>query len=124
MRKIVADFNAQQSTYKAILDSDQNATPIIKSLELGDSNPYDLYFTMLNTSQYNKQFIKLDDVLDSKADGENVTIREKYYDYLLNGVKNADGTTNFLTYGNGWCSIVYDAYVIDGVKYKVPNTTD
>ena len=124
MKKIVNDFNASQTTYKAILDSSQDAAPIIKSLELGDSNPYDLYFTMLNTSQYNKQFIKLDDVLDSKADGENVTIREKYYDYLLNGVKNADGTTNFLTYGNGWCSIVYDADVIDGIKYKVPNTTD
>ena len=92
MKKIVNDFNASQTTYKAILDSSQDAAPIIKSLELGDSNPYDLYFTMLNTNQYNKQFIKLDDVLDSKADGENVTIREKYYDYLLNGVKNADGT--------------------------------
>ena len=124
MKKIVDDFNAQQSTYKAILDSDQNASTIIRSLDLGNANPYDLYFTMLNTNQYNKQFIKLDDVLDSKADGENVTIREKYYDYLLNGVKNTDGTTNFLTYGNGWCSIVYDADVIDGVKYKVPNTTD
>ena len=82
MKKIVDDFNAQQSTYKAILDSDQNASTIIRSLDLGNANPYDLYFTMLNTNQYNKQFIKLDDVLDSKADGENVTIREKYYDYL------------------------------------------
>ena len=123
MKKIVADFNASQSSYTAKLDSDQNASTIIRSLDLGQANTYDLYFTMLNTNQYNKRFIKLDDVLDSKADGENVTIREKYYDYLLNGVKNTDGTTNFLTYGNGWCSIVYDADVIDGVKYKVPNTT-
>lgn len=124
MKKIVADFNASQSAYTAKLDSDQNASTIIRSLDLGQANTYDLYFTMLNTNQYNKRFIKLDDVLDSKADGESVTIREKYYDYLLNGVKNTDGTTNFLTYGNGWCSIVYDADVIDGVKYKVPNTTD
>ena len=60
MKKIVNDFNASQTTYKAILDSSQDAAPIIKTLDLGEANPYDLYFTMLNTNQYNKQFIKLE----------------------------------------------------------------
>ena len=68
-------------------------------------------------------FAKLDDVLDSKAEGESLTIRQKYYDYLLNGVKEADGTTRFLTYGNGWCGIAYNADYIDGTTYKVPRTT-
>lgn len=124
MQQIVDKFNAKQSKYKATLDTDSVAATIIKSLENGKSNTYDLYFTMLNTTQYNKQFIKLDDVLDYKNDGESKSIREKYYSYLLDGVKNADGTTNFLTYGNGWTGIVYNANIIDGVKYKVPNTTD
>lgn len=124
MTEIVKDFNNKQSDYVVKVEQEESASTIIQSLSLGRDNTYDLYFTMLNTTQYNNQFIKLDDVLDSTATGESKTIREKYYDYLLNGVKNADGTTNFLTYGNSWCGIVYNADIIDGDKYAVPNTTD
>lgn len=124
MNQIVNAFNEKQSEYKVTLETATDAEPIIKTLSLGSSNTYDLYFTMLNTNQYNKDFAKLDDVLDYTVPGEGMSIREKYYDYLLDGVKNADGTTNFLTYGNGWCGIVYNADVIDGVKYKLPRTTD
>lgn len=124
LQKIVDDFNAKQSTYHAVLDYDSNATTIISSLGLGSSNKYDLYFTMLNSMSNKPDFITLDDVLDSTPDGESLTIREKYNPQLLNGVKNADGTTNFLTYSNGWCGFVYNAEIIDGVKYQVPVTTD
>lgn len=124
MTEIVNSFNAKQDKYKVTLDYDESADTIIKTLSLGSSNTYDLYFTMLNTNQYNKEFENLDDVLDYTVSGESKSIREKYYDYLLNGVKNADGTTNFLTYGNGWCGFVYNADIIDGVKYTLPNTTN
>lgn len=123
MKEIVDAFNKKQSEYKVTLETEENAATIIKTLSLGSSNTYDLYFTMLNTNQYNKDFAKLDDVLDYTVAGESMSIREKYYDYLLNGVKNADGTTNFLTYGNGWCGIVYNADIIDGEKYQLPRTT-
>ena len=123
MEKTVDAFNKKQSEYKVTLKTEENAATIIQSLSLGSGNKYDLYFTMLNTNQYNDDFIKLDDVLDYTVAGESMSIREKYYDYLLNGVKNADGTTNFLTYGNGWCGIVYNADIIDGVNYKLPRTT-
>ena len=123
MKEIVSAFNKKQSEYKVTLETDSEAATIIKSLSLGSSNTYDLYFTMLNTNQYNKDFAKLDDVLDYTVSGESMSIRDKYYDYLLDGVKNADGTTNFLTYGNGWCGIVYNADIIDGVKYQLPRTT-
>lgn len=124
LEKIVADFNAKQSQYKAVLDTDQNATTIIASLGLGSSNKYDLYFTMLNSMQNKSDFITLDDVLDFIPDGETRTIKEKYNPQLLDGVKNSDGTTNFLTYTSGWCGIVYNAGIIDGVKYQVPVTTN
>ncbi len=123
MQKLVNDFNAKQDTYNVTLDYDEDASVIIRTLSLGKSNVYDLYFTALNTNQYNKDFEKLDDLLDSTVEGETKTLREKFYGYLLNGVKNADGTTNFLTYGNGWCGIVYNKDVIDGVKYTLPRTT-
>ncbi len=124
MTEIVNSFNAKQDKYKVTLDYDESAATIIKTLSLGSSNTYDLYFTMLNTNQYNKDFENLDDVLDYTVSGESKSIREKYYGYLLDGVKNADGTTNFLTYGNGWCGFVYNADIIDGVKYTLPNTTN
>lgn len=124
MTEIVNSFNAKQDKYKVTLDYDESAATIIKTLSLGSSNTYDLYFTMLNTNQYNKDFENLDDVLDYTVSGESKSIREKYYGYLLDGVKNADGTTNFLTYGNGWCGLVYNADIIDGVKYTLPNTTN
>ena len=124
MEKIVADFNAQSTEYFIDMDHDSSATTIMATLGLGKSNKYDLYFTMLNSMQYKPDFIKLDEVLDSTPTGETKTIREKYNPALLNGVKDADGTTNFLTYGNGWCGLVYNADIIDGVKYKLPVTTD
>lgn len=122
IENIAESFNATQSEYTVTVETG-TANQIIKTLELGKNNTYDLYFTMLNTYQYNDDFAKLDDVLDSKAEGESLTIRQKYYDYLLNGVKEADGTTRFLTYGNGWCGIAYNADYIDGTTYKVPRTT-
>lgn len=121
--EIVQKYNAAQTKYTVTLDYDENATTIINTLSLGDSNNYDLYFCMLNNMQYKEDFIKLDSVLDSNAYGESVKVREKYYPYLLNGVTERDGTTTFLTYGNSWCGIVYNSDIIDGVKYSVPRTT-
>lgn len=123
IEEIVEKYNSVQTNYTATLDYDENATTIINTLSLGESNNYDLYFCMLNNMQYKEDFLKLDAVLDSKAFGEESTVREKYYPYLLNGVTEADGTNTFLTYGNSWCGIVYNTDVIDGVKYKVPRTT-
>lgn len=125
MEQIVADFNAKQDKYKATLEYTSEAATIINTLSVGSSNTYDLYFTMLNTSQYNKDFAALDEVLDYTVAGESMSIREKYYDYLLEGVKNADGTTNFLTYANGWCGIVYNADILEAVGWtEAPRTTD
>ncbi len=124
MTEIAKDFNAKQSEFVVKVEQEESASTIIQSLSLGKDNTYDLYFTMLNTTQYNSSFIRLDDVLDSTVEGESKSIRDKYYDYLLKGVRNADGTTNFLNYGNCWCGIIYNADIIDGENYKVPNTTD
>lgn len=124
MIETVEGFNQAQSEYHATLDYTSSASTIISTLGLGSSNTYDLYFTMLNTNMYNKDFAKLDDVLDSPAFGETETIRSKYYPYLLKGVANADGTTNFLTYGNGWCGLVYNSEIVDDEKYFVPRTTN
>jgi hypothetical protein len=124
MQEIVDNFNKKQDEYTVYLDYNSNATTVISTLGLGEDNTYDLYFTMLNNMVYKSDFITLDDVLELKPDGENKTIGEKYNPQLLNALKNPDGTTNFLSYGNGWCGIVYNADIIDGENYVVPVTTD
>ena len=72
MEKTVQEFNAMQDEYTAVLETSSAAATIISSLSLGKGNQYDLYFTMLNTAQYNKDFAPLDDVLTSKATGRCV----------------------------------------------------
>lgn len=122
MQEIVDNFNKKQDTYKVYLEYDSNAATITSTLNLGEDNTYDLYFTSLNNMMYKSDFIALDDVLELKPEGEEKTIREKYNPQLLNALKNADGTTNFLSYGSGWCGIVYNANII--AEDKVPVTTD
>ena len=74
----------QQDKYKVTLDYDESAATIIKTLSLGSSNTYDLYFTMLNTNQYNKDFENLDDVLDYTVSGESKNTREKEENFVRN----------------------------------------
>lgn len=124
MEEIVANFNAKQSTYTAHLETDSNATTITSTLNLGEENTYDLYFTTLNSMAYKSDFALLDDVLKMTPDGESKRIEEKYCQEILRGLKNADGTTTFLSYGNGWCSIAYNADILNGNDYEVPVTTD
>lgn len=121
MENIVEAYNKSQDEYHVTLDIEADAATIILSLDLGKANTYDLYFTMLNTMQYNKDFATLDDVLDSNAKGENVTIRSKYDENILNGIVNSDGTNNTLSYGSGWVSIVYNKAMIS--EDRLPNTT-
>lgn len=120
---VIDGYNKAQDQYTVTLDYDENASTILSSLDLEDDNNYDLYFCMLQNMQKKDQFVKMDSVLASKAFGEEKTVGEKYYPYLLNGVANKDGSHSFLTYGNSWCGIVYNTEIIDGVKYQVPRTT-
>lgn len=122
IKEAVKAFNKVQDKYNVTVESDSNSTTIMSSLDLGKSNTYDLYFTILNTTQYNKNFVELSDLLDSNAYGEEVTIRSKYNSAVLNGVKEADGTYKTLTYGGGFYGIVYNTAMI--AENKLPRTTD
>ena len=124
MQEIVENFNAKNTGYTAHLDFNSDAGAISQTLALGEDNTYDLYFTMLNNMSFKSDFIRLDDVLELTPDGESKTIGEKYNPQLLQALKNADGTTTFLSYGNGWCGIAYNADILNGNAYLVPVTTD
>lgn len=121
LQKIVADFNAGQSEYKAELEYSSSASSVIDTLDLGKSNPNDLYFTMLQSSKYNTDFIDMTALLDSSPTGETGKIRDKYYPGLIDALKDKEGKEKFLCYGYGNASIVYNCDLIP--EEKVPNTT-
>ena len=121
LQKIVDDFNAGQTEYKAELDYSSSASTVIDTLDLGKSNNYDLYFTMLQSSKYNSDFIEMTSILDSAPTGETGKIRDKYYDGFIEGLKDAEGKEKFLCYGYGNASIVYNCDMIS--EENVPNTT-
>ncbi|HBS02374.1 MAG TPA: hypothetical protein DEA63_00660, partial [Firmicutes bacterium] len=121
--KIAADFNASQDTYKVKLTTSTNASTIAKTLALGTSNPYDLYFTILPSYQYYDDFAILDDVLEFKHAGESKNIGEKIYPGLLAAQKDGnDGKYHMLNYGNTVGGIVYNRGMIS--EDKIPATTD
>ena len=124
MEEIVKNFNEKQSTYTAHLEHNANATTITQTLALGEDNTYDLYFTMLSSMMYKPDFITLDSVLTMTPDGESKPVGAKFNQNILKALKNEDGTTNFLSYGNGWCGIAYNADIINGTDYEVPVTTN
>lgn len=67
----------------------------------------------------------LEDVLDSKADGESKTIREKINSSYLELEKAGDGNVHELTYGGGALSFVYNQKLFEeaGIR-SIPKTTD
>ena len=121
LEKIVEDFNAGQSEYTATLESSTSASTVIDTLDLGKSNNYDLYFTMLQSSKYNNDFIEMTSILDASPTGETGKIRDKYYPALIDGLKDKEGKEKFLCYGYGNASIVYNCDLLP--EEKVPNTT-
>ncbi len=126
MQEIIKKYNAKQSTYKVEATYNSNAATIIQTLDSGSGNYYDLYFTMLNTYKHNDDFIDMSWILSEKAEGENVTIGDKYYKGLLNSLVNADGVYKYLNYGNTFVGIVYNKGLMDQTSFKddVPRTTD
>lgn len=122
LEKDVADFNASQTDYVAKLSSSTNAATIIKTLGLSESNPYDLYFTMLNTFQYNSNFANLDDVINSTVTGESKKIGDKFYDGYLDATADASGAHSMLSYGQTMVGIIYNRSLVK--DSDVPNTTD
>lgn len=123
LKQTVTDFNASQSQYTAVLETTTNASTIIKTLDLGSSNAYDLYFSSLGTFQYYDSFAVLDDVLDYKHEGESKTIKEKFYPGFLDSERDPDdGKYRLLNYGNTVAGIVYNCDLVD--ENDLPRTTD
>lgn len=122
LQDIVDAFNASQTEYQAVLETSTNSTTIYRTLDLGTSNHYDLYFTILNSRQYNKDFAKMNDLLEETLPGDNVTLREKFYPGYVDSWKESDGTIRNLGYGNTYLGIVYQRSLVK--DSELPRTTN
>ena len=112
MQRIVDEYNKKQSDYKVSLDYAANAATILSTLNLGEANTYDLYFTMVQNDEQLASATDLSDLLDANGYDENVTIRSKYNPALLNSQKEADGRIDTLTFGSGYLGIIYNADIL------------
>jgi len=120
----VADFK-RDTGYNVITEDTSDASVMKDSIELGlRYNNVDLYMFGSVTPSYHKYLEPLNDVLNSNAYGESVTIESKYNTEVLDALKASDGNYYHLSYGGGWAGITYNADIVDGINYKVPNTTE
>lgn len=122
LEDIVAAFNASQSEYKAVLETNTNSTTIYRTLDLGTSNNYDLYFTILNSRQYNKDFEPMNDLLNETLPGDKVTLKEKFYPGYVSSWEEPDGTIRNLGFGNTFLGIIYQRSLVS--EDQLPRTTN
>ncbi len=119
---LIEGFEKKHSEYHVTYTATADASAIYATYGMADMDPTDLYFSMKSSETTN---VPLNDLLDSKADGESKTIREKFDPNYLDTEINADGNVYSLTYGGGVYGIVYNANLFEeaGIK-QTPRTTN
>lgn len=125
LNNAVAKFEAKYPEYNVVVEPCYDSATFLNTIKLGgENNTIDLYLTMLSTEDYNSYLEPLDDVLNYTWAGEGSSIRDKINPNLLQTLTATDKNTYMMSYGGGMISLAYNASIIDGVKYEVPNTTD
>lgn len=124
LNAVIAGFEEKYPEYDVVLDSTSSQTALVASLGYEDIDETDLY---LGVKDYNlKGYLEpLDDILESKADGETKTIGEKFSEEYLKLEKASDGHYYNLTYGGGIVGLYYNTKVFEecGITQE-PRTTD
>ena len=116
-------FEAKYPEYKVNITATAASNAVVAAFRNEDADNVDLYMSI---SDFNPSGMEpLDDLLDSKAEGESKTLREKFDTAYLDLMKASDGKTYQLTYGGGATGIVYNKKLFEeaGVR-TLPRTTD
>ncbi len=118
---MVDAFNKSQSTYKAHLTPTPDGERFPNEIRRGAKyNSVDLYMTgCSNFYDYIEYLEPLNDLLDSKVEGEAITIGEKIDSKFM---EDYDGKYYSISYGGGWEGIVCNAAFIP--QDTVINTTN
>lgn len=125
MNKIIEDFKAKYPDYNVAFNPNRSQTSVVQSLNDKEDDTVDLYFGSLdNLIAYEDMFEPLDDVYDTVVAGESVKIGDKFQDIVKNAYRKEDGHYYCMSYAGSALGILYNADIIDGINYTVPNTSD
>jgi len=126
--KAVENFQKKYPQYRVYIDSSTNRNDIKNNFGQGyDVDKVDIWIFPVDSisSKTLKEYAEpLNNVLTTKYEGESITIGEKYESSSLEALKWPDNNYYSLSYGGGWYGIVYNEKIINGVKYKLPRTTE
>lgn len=120
---MIEGFREVHPEYNVYYTATADSSAVGSALGLKDVDSVDLYMGLTSTKT---QYLEpLDDVLDTVADGESKSIREKFNPAYLALVQEEDGKTYNLTYGGGMISFVYNKKMFEeaGIT-QIPRTTD
>lgn len=125
LENVIEGFEKKYPEYTVKYTASADVAAVNAALGQKEIDTTDLYFA-LATYDEKGDYEPLDDLLDSKAEGETKTIREKFQPAYLNMVKSkADGKIYSLTYGGGVVGIVYNKNMFEDAGIKdIPKTTN
>lgn len=120
---LIKAFNEKQSDYYVFYKATADSSTAKTTYTVDYGNTVDIY---MNTTIYDySKMVPLDDLLDSTADGDTKTLREKFSASYLDQEKAGDGHIYSLTWGGGVVGIVYNKalFAKAGIT-ELPRTTD
>lgn len=121
--KMIKAFETKYPEYKVKYTATASETAVIAGFRQESTDTTDLYMAL---KEYDTEYLEpLDDVLDTTADGDSKTIREKLIPSYLDLEKTADGKVYEVTYGGGELGFVYNKTLFDKAGITtLPRTTD
>ncbi len=125
--KTVENFQKAYPQYRVWLDTSSNRRDIVNDFGMGaEIDTVDLWMFPVDSLSYKtlQEYAEpLNPILEQCYGNERSTITGKYETNVLDALQWPDGNYYTLSYSGGWYGIVYNTDVIDGVKYKLPRTT-
>ncbi|MBQ2986470.1 MAG: extracellular solute-binding protein [Tyzzerella sp.] len=123
LEEMCKTFNAKQSDWYVYFNATAASNAVTATYPLPDVDTIDLYMSGEVSDLSMK--VTLDDVLDSTADGDKKSIKEKFDASHLESEIAADGHYYSLTWGGGALAIVYNKTLFEkaGIT-ETPRTTD
>lgn len=117
-------FEKKYPEYKVTIKASASIDAVVAAYGLEDTDETDLYFT--NVQRLNKKYtLTIDELLDTKADGDAMTIGEKMNSGVLSNITSLDGHNYYLPWGGGVIGLVYNVKLFDkaGIT-QLPRTSD
>lgn len=123
LNNMKAGFEKKYDGYKIRIED--AAEDVGKNLDAGgDIVTGDLFIGGMSWFMDVKDYLEpLDEILDLKADGGDMTIREKIYENTSKTMI-VDGKTYALSWANVPCGLFYNKTIFDSMGYKTPRTSD